>query len=275
MPVMYEDSTHRLWDCETKQGTMILKVCNSDNVAESTFWQGMSSLFAVDLPQQLNEFESVFNMLTKLDTLVIPDFIAAGSMTEDENAFIVVKKVSGTMVTIEDVDDGMVIDLAKHLAKLHSQTNIKWGRLGQTELGSGLWVQRLKITLDSLGKKQSLVVPRQILAEAIELADQCIVEQFVPIMLDLRWDQFLQENGVLSALVDLDAFVYGPRELELVLLEYIFDEQQTLLFSKAYQQYHSMPDLSPVRTAYRLLLFLMNVLGEKSVDAWMQAPTRF
>ena len=111
--------------------------------------------------------------------------------------------------------------------------------------------------------------------EALNQVTGISVENFVPIMPDLRWDQFLQYDGKLSALVDLDAFVFGPRELELVLLEYLLDQQQAELFMLHYQQMHAMPDLSEVRTAYRLLLFLMNVLGEKNIDIWMQASIRF
>lgn len=274
MPVMYEDSTHQLWDCETKQGSIILKICNSDNVSESTFWQGMSSLFAVELPQQLNEFESVFNMLTTISPLVIPGFIAAGSATQGQQAFIAVKKVEGIMVNASDVDDEMVIQLAQHIAQLHHQTQNRWGRLEHAEFDSQHWSNRLQNSLELLADNHS-AIPSDLLDEALELAAKCKVENFAPIMLDLRWDQFLQKNGVLSALVDLDAFVFGPRELEFVLLEYILDEQQAIIFTKIYQQYHPTPDLSATRMPYRLLLFLMNVLGEKEITIWMNSSIRF
>jgi hypothetical protein len=94
-------------------------------------------------------------------------------------------------------------------------------------------------------------------------------------MPDLRWDQFLENDGKLSALVDLDAFVFAPRELDFILLEYLLNQQQARVFAQQYQQSHSLPDLSVVRKPYRLLLFLMNVLGEEDIDTWMQAAARF
>ena len=98
---------------------------------------------------------------------------------------------------------------------------------------------------------------------------------FVPILPDLRWDQFLTDSNKLTGLVDLDAVVYGARELELVLLEYLLSEQQAGVFKKVYEGYQPIPDLTLCREPYRWLLFFMNVLGEQSHDAWMQAPMRF
>jgi hypothetical protein len=274
LPKMYEDSTHQLWDCDTDQGSIILKICNDDNVADSTFWQGMAWLFKVDLAEQLGDFQSVYNLLNRLSPLVIPNFIAAGSVSQDEKAFIVAMKVAGSMVNTSDINDDLVVGLANHIAKLHSHTHFKWGQLGHAEFDSKQWIQRLKFTLKSLGEKQASV-STQLLSEAIELASQWSAEQFVPIMLDLRWDQFLHQDGKLAALVDLDAYVFAPRELELIMLEYLLDAQQATLFIAEYQKTHALPDLAQHRIPYRLLLFMMNVLGEKDVDSWMQAPTRF
>jgi len=271
---MYEDSTHQLWDCDTDQDSIILKICNDENVAASTFWQGMSLLFEVDLASQLGEFRSVYNLLNRLSPLVIPNFIAAGSVSQDEHAFIIANKVAGKMINASDINDALVVGLAGHIAKLHSCTHVKWGRLGQVKFDSKQWIQRLKFTLKSLGEAQDSV-SAELLSEATEQVAQCMAEQFSPIMLDLRWDQFLHQDGKLVALVDLDAFVFAPPELELIMLEYLLDAPQATLFIAEYQKTHALPDLGQYRTPYRLLLFLMNVLGEKDVDSWMQAPTRF
>ena len=94
-------------------------------------------------------------------------------------------------------------------------------------------------------------------------------------MPDLRWDQFLRQQDKLSALVDLDAIVYGPRTLEFVLLEYLLDPSQAECFAAEYQNYQVIPDLTDVRLPYRLLLFSMNVLGETDLDEWLNHPHRF
>lgn len=318
LPTMFDDSTHQLWHCDTADGEMMLKVCNSDNVKSSSFWQGMFTLFDVDLPKQLAEFSQVYQKITELSPLVVPEYIASASepdkqipfilsqskdggvshgstlrqaqgsprtaeMTssprtgnqtkiESSPAFILTRIVSGTMIDNRIVTDSVVTNLAKHISQLHQNQQTTWGQLTAGNLTATDWSQRLQNTLSLLAKKQT--IPAKLLDEALTQAATIKAEKFVPSMLDLRWDQFLQHNDNL-ALVDLDAFVFAPKELELVLLEYLLDQQQAALFIQHYQQTHTMPDLTEVRTAYRLLLFLMNVLGEQDIDVWMQVPARF
>lgn len=275
LPVMYEDSTHQLWQCDTSQGQLILKICRKNNIDKSIFWQGMANLFDVYLPRQLGEFDQVYKTLTRLSRLAIPEFVASGPQAQKNQAFILATKLPGTMVNGVEVDDDMVVSLAAYIGNLHQYGQKKWGRFSQTNFDAEQWPKRLQDTLNTLAEKQQSMIKADLLDEVIELAVNCTVGNFVPIMPDLRWDQFLQQSGSLSALVDLDAFVYGPRELEFVLLEYLLDDQQAILFTEHYQKTQSLPDLTRVRKPYRLLLFMMNVLGEKDVDIWMQVPTRF
>ncbi|MCF6225605.1 MAG: hypothetical protein L3J22_04790 [Xanthomonadales bacterium] len=274
LPAMFSDSTHQLWDCETQSGPLIVKICKQENIANSAFWQAMESLFGVDLPAQLGGFANVYIKLSTLSPLTIPEYIAAGSANDTEQAFIATKKVAGILPSAATMNTAVISDLANHMASLHQQSTNLWGQLEQPQFTPEQWPQRLRSSLQILAEQHGSI-PSKILDEALKSVDFCEAKEFVPIMPDLRWDQFLLLDGKLSALVDLDTFVYAPRELELVLLEYLLDEQQAKTFTQTYQQTHSMPDLSAVRTPYRLLLFLMNVLGEKSLENWMQAPARF
>lgn len=277
LPVMYEDSTNHLWHCETVDGPMMLKVCDSQNVNTSSFWQGMELLFDVDLPNQLDKFELLYNDISTFSSLTIPDFRGSDSALEEQAspAFILARFLSGAMVESEQIDDQMVADLAEHISALHHNHRATFGAVYSEGINVSQWPNQLRDSLIVLADKQKGTIPNKFLNDALVESKTCIVEYFVPIMPDLRWDQFLQQNGELSALVDLDAVVYGPKELEFVLLELLLNEQQAIIFMDKYQQIHALPNLAKVRTSYRLLLFMMNVLGEKDVDAWMQAPTRF
>jgi aminoglycoside phosphotransferase (APT) family kinase protein len=133
----------------------------------------------------------------------------------------------------------------------------------------------LQSTLSSLVELHAITIPEQVLEKALQQAADLNIETFVPIMLDLRWDQMLHQQGQLSAIVDMDAFVVGPRELELVLLEYQLNEHQAGVFIEAYRASAEWPDLTEQRFCYRLLLFLMNSLGETDVNKWMNASIRW
>lgn len=264
----FEDSTHRLWRCETEAGALILKVCNHDSIQQSAFWQGMNSLFNVDFPRSLRNIATIYSKISENTAVTVPRFIAAES-----NSYVLAEWLEGDAALTEDVTDVMVIQLAEHLGKLHTQVQTTWGPMQQAKLGAKQWSSRLYKTIQDLADNSSATIPNNVMTLCLQQAEAMEVEQFSPIMLDLRWDQFLQQHNRLTALVDLDAFVYGPKELELVLVEYLLNADQAALFKQHYQQYVELKDLSSTRGSYRLLLFLMNVLGETDLDYWLLRPT--
>ena len=272
LPARFDDSTHQLWHCDTIDGEMMLKVCDVDNVKQSSFWQGMALLFNADLPAQLGEFSAVYSVINEHSPLRIPEYIASSSnvISPQKQAFILNQFIAGSMIETHDIDDAMVIDLAQHMAQLHQHSTPIWGTLLAPKYRADQWSQRLQYTLKTLAENQA--APKVLLADALAQCATIEMTHFVPIMLDLRWDQFLHQAGKLTTLVDLDAFVYAPKALELVLLDYILTVDQRSIFMAEYHTHHEAVDLSSVRTAYRLLLFLMNVLGERDLDVWMAQP---
>jgi len=266
----FADSTHRLWLCDTVDGPLVLKVCQTDTIKHSAFWQGMNLLFAIDFPQTLGDIQMVYQQLAEWGVLRVPRFIASQA-----DSFVLASYLSGEVMSNESISTQTVVLLAKQLSQIHQHSRASWGAFTQPLFTAEEWSLRLKTTLLQLAEQHHINLPNTILAEALAQADRIAPKEFVPIMPDLRWDQFLSENGQISALVDVDAVVYGPRELEWVLLEYLLDAAQAEQFAQVYQQRHTLPELSEVRMPYRLLLFLMNVLGEQDIAHWMQSPTRF
>jgi hypothetical protein len=95
------------------------------------------------------------------------------------------------------------------------------------------------------------------------------------IMPDLRWDQFLTDGKTLTSLVDLDAIITGPIEIEWVILEYLLNEQQANIFYKEYSNFLVPPNIASKRKVHRHLLFKMNILGETNQSKWMAHPIIF
>ncbi len=260
----FEDSTHKLWRCETQEGALILKVCNHDSIQQSPFWQGMNSLFSANFPRSLRNIATTFSKIANSTSIAIPNYMAA-----EGDSYVLAEWLEGDVVQTEDVSNTMVVQLAEHLGKLHSHTQINWGPLHDAHLLAEQWSSRLCESIQELAENHPSMIPNDVLALNLQQAKVIKVDQFVPVMPDLRWDQFLQQNKQLTALVDLDAFVYGPKELELVLLEYLLNAEQAELFKKYYQHHSDLPDLDLVRGPYRLLLFLMNILGETDIKNWL------
>jgi hypothetical protein len=251
------DSTHALWRLETLDArTLFLKVVQNTS---SPFWQIMQQVFALNLNQRLGDYHQLYRQVSELTPIQIPDLIACAAQSRHCPAYLLTAAVSGNSVKLDQVNDEMVVALARHLAGLHLYQSETWGCFFDANRSAETW---------------SLVL-REVLSN--EFVDDDTLQTFshtpmcfVPMMLDLRWDQFLMRNGQLNALVDLDAFVIAPIELDFVLLEYLLTPEQSLLWRDAYLACGGrIPEISAVRDVYRKLLFAMQVLGESDLTRWL------
>lgn len=268
-PPLFEDSTHRLWQCDTDAGAMMLKLCQSESLADSACWQIIEQLFDLRLPEHLAHMPNVRQLLLDNGHFPIPEVIACSHQTDAWPGFMLSRWVSGQRLTTEQLTDTMVRQLAQQMASLHQCQSDKWGQLINPEFAGNEWSPKLITTIETFTEEQYW------LNKAIEELGNSSPSLFCPIMLDNRWDQYLFDGEEIISLVDIDAFVFGPAELELVLLEYQLNAEKAQLFSKAYQEIRPMPELNSVRLAYRLLLFSMNALGQASLEQWMNTATRF
>ncbi|MDG6778421.1 hypothetical protein QCB44_06875 [Thiomicrorhabdus sp. zzn3] len=280
MPVRYEDSTNQLWQAKCvlpdqgEEVEAVLKLCSQSVLDQSPFWMGMSQLFGLKFALQMGRYAEVYRLLEQWGGLPVPRLLSAAGAQTESCGWLLAEKVEGGAVA-EVVGLVEVSMLAQHLGLLHQQRSRHFGPLFEPTVEADDWGRKVVATIQELA--ESLKVDVQAYAKPLHSFEQAWSNrpaEFVPIMPDLRWDQFLRHAHQL-VLVDVDAMVWGARELEWVMLEYLLDEQQAQLFKQEYEILASVPVIGEDRTVYRLLLFLMNVLGESSLEAWMNAPTRF
>jgi hypothetical protein len=264
IPNKFEDSTHQLYHCQTTDGQLVLKVCNQATIEKSHFWSGANHLFAADFPNSLGDIHLTHHFLQKKGALTVPGFVAANAQR-----FVLTRFLAGIDLDTDHIADDWVIQLAEHIVKLHQCTYTSWGQLHAPKLPAIEWPSRLHETITFLAKQQGTLIDKTLLAEILANAENIRETEFVPMMLDLRWDQFRSGTNDL-ALVDLDAFVIAPRALDLVLLEYVLTSTQLALFKQYYMQMHTWPEHAAYKSCYQLLFFLMNILGETDLEKWMQ-----
>lgn len=271
IPRAFEDSTNVLTELTFENGEQaVLKQCRSNSLKDSDFWIGMQSLFSLNFAQSMGGYKPVYALLTQQGGLAVPQLLGADSASDDFSGFLCTSKLPGTVLCEPQVTDAMIEQLAEHLARLHQNQNGFFGPAFNPCNSAKEWWPKVFKSIRLLAEKRGVEL------SIIDFeSEQACPDVFVPILPDLRWDQFLTDSNKLTGLVDLDAVVYGARELEFVLLEYLLSEQQAGVFKKVYEGYQPIPGLTVCREPYRWLLFFMNVLGEQSHDAWMQAPTRF
>lgn len=265
IPNKFEDSTHRLFYCQTENGDMVLKVCHEATIGRSPFWSGANHLFATDFPNSLGNIDLTHDFLEKNGALTVPEFVSASA-----NRFVLTRFLAGKDVDNAHIFDQWVRQLAQHIAKLHQGSYTSWGKLHAPQFSAKEWASRLQETLFLLAKQHDSLIAEHLMAEIMALAKNSHETDFVPMMLDLRWDQFRSSSDNDLALIDLDAFVIAPRALDLVLLEYVLTPAQLAVFKQHYVQMHPWLEHTANTPCYQLLLFLMNVLGENDLVKWMQ-----
>lgn len=262
----FADSTHKLWLCDTVDGRMVLKVCDHDSVSHASFWQGMNHLFGADFPNSLGQAKAIQTYVATQGLLTLPAVASAQS-----NRFVLTRYLDGEDTEAATVTDDQVLALAHHISRLHSQKNVAWGHVLQPRFKAEIWGKRLQSTLQTLAETTALTVPASLLNDCLRMASALKETDFVPMMPDLRWDQLRALKGTNKlALIDFDAFVIGPRALDLTLLEYVLTAEQFILFQDTYTKSRDWPDYVMQKPCYQLLLFLMHVLGETDCEAWMQ-----
>lgn len=271
-PALYDDSTHQVWFLRHPQQSKILKRLNH-HAPNQPFWRGMKQFFGVDIARNPALMPQTVARFAQLCSLDIPTIHAASASESGRYGFLLVAALAGETPQPEQVSASLVVDLAQHLAHLHQQTFNHWGGLLSPYYPLGDWGKRLRHFLWQQGCDESL--DNSTWQAIVEQAGQIQPRASVPMIMDLRWDQFLMQEGRLSSLLDLDALVLAPVELDWIILEYMLDEAQARLFKQAYQQWSPLPELSAVRAPYRLLLQRLQVLGPHNCADWLAAPVRF
>lgn len=281
-PALYSDSTHQLWYLETEQGEKVLKRLKHQGLQQG-FWYQVKALFGLDLNQHLEHQAWCSEQLADLTNLKIPHIDYAANPFQQQDGFVLAEKLDGEPGQASLMNQANLQIFAAHLKALHQSHYSNWGAWHLADQALNDWptqlTHRLKTWLESTASHASNTDSHKHTdtgiknwPQAVEQAQAIKIDYAVPTMLDLRWDQFLFEQGRLSALVDLDAFVLAPAELSWVILEYLLDDHQAWWLAQAYGE---VPDLSQVREAYRLWLFSLNLLGETDLARWMNAPRHF
>jgi len=287
LPGLFEDSSSDVWKiqgvCFEDASKLIDYVIKSHKVFNpSSFWQGMDLLFKRSICNSYGDATATYTFIDTLTDLKIPKVVdVLGSKT---HCALVLEKIYGESIQATDISDSLVKQLAKFLADMHSHPVSKVGPIVTTaedrKDSSQViknWQQDVLLTIQTLVPEDLAQCPWVI--DALKNSSDLTTQRIVPLMMDLRWDQFSQVNGKLVGVFDLDAFVFAPIELDFVIMEYLLTTQQLTIFKKAYEEAGvndlRVPSIKKVRDVYRVLFFLINALGEDDIEKWMSQPCFF
>jgi hypothetical protein len=273
----YEDHTSDVWLVRTDYQEVVVRSSRMKEEPNNDFWWGCKKLFGID-PRQVYELEHVNNTLSDLTSIPVPRVINKGGYFSRE--FVVVEKLKGDVVqSFIGQPSSVLQSFGEGLAKIHQyQKNYIGNPSGNFKIKLEEFNQHLK---DIMTQLVSRFYPEQeqIKGKLLEIIDLLIglpaPEFSTFVLVDMDPTQFLSNGKVITGLVDTEAYVIAPRELDFVGLEYVLDEKSAMDFKNGYEKVMEIPDLTKCRIPYRYLYRLLSVQGSVDVEDWLNHKRLF
>ncbi|WAA08820.1 hypothetical protein [Fervidibacillus albus] len=278
----YLGGASHVWLVQTEEGEVIVRTSALTDIEEDPFWYGMNIMFGID-PRRVFVLENLNRSLALLTTrLSVPQVLNKALFQERE--FVEVEKLPGKQLnTFIGMSSYLIEDFGKAIAQIHLQQFDFFGSFSsKTHQPLTVFNERLieamkkivnKYYMNNYDKNQGI---QELLPRICQEAQRVPVPSSASyVMMDMDASQFLTNGERVTAVVDTEGYVIGPRELELVAFEYILDNDAAQMFKKGYTSILEFPDLSKVRYVYRYFLRLLEVQGSKPIDKWMNHPILF
>ncbi|QKI88805.1 hypothetical protein [Thiomicrorhabdus xiamenensis] len=282
MPALFEDSTHQIWSIAYRdQNLKVLKLCQCDEVENAGFWNAMRALFDVSLIKDYSALAGAYHYFRHFSVFEVPALEAISASQENSVRWILTQTVHGKDLCTAAVTRDICCQLAAHLGSMHAETgegvSFLAGRLYESELPTGrqLDVSQFRHKIDAfLNRHPRIQQLRECYSQDFQQIRQqlkCLEwHKIVPMLIDFRWDQLrIGEDGKLY-LLDLDAALFAPIEMDWLMLELVLTPQQLEWVMDAYQGV--IPQVSQCRELYRALFYAMELLGDQPWSWWKAQP---
>lgn len=234
----------------------------------------LNQLFGVD-PRDLQATATAYRFWRKLGTWPVPQPL--GWVEFEGKRVLRVEFVEGQLPSrdFRALDGGL---LGQAVARNHGQQSTTFGDVGKklqqpvTEFYSRALAVVKEIAPRYAARNWDGSWPEveQIFAQVPPAG------QAVPMLLDWSESQFVWRNNFPYALVDVEASVYAPPELDLCFWELLLGtSEQAQKFRAGYATVRPFPDLTPYRDACRLILLALESEGTQPVHEWLRLPKLF
>jgi fructosamine-3-kinase len=272
----YSANSTDVWRVRTALGTVALRISNFTDW-NGPFWDGIRWVFGW---QPVNERRLIRRnrFLQDKGQLPTPQVLRAGQV--DGLGYYVMEWLPGRRCeSFAELSPQGLRAYGAHLARLHACTSNHYGMVGGTRAGPvqafPIHLQRTLERLVETHYRGDIEIAGR-LKEMQLRANHVQVTSCAPILPDLGPSQYLRsEAGELCALVDTDAYVYGPPEMDFIILEYEITPAQLGPIVEGYRTVSALPRLREVRLLYRYFYRLMEVEGRVPLKTWMQQPELF
>lgn len=273
----YSGHASDVWSVKLASGEVVVRTSRLQSEPNREFWWGCKYMFGID-PRNMIFFERNSQMVNA--ALYIPAPAVLDKRTIEGKDYLVVEKMKGAPLgSFTRQSHELLHKFGVWLASMHRNEFDYFGNIAGTKTERR---ERFHLTV-AQAMKQIVErehpadgrIARELEAVLREVQALPTPKACCPVLVDMDPSQFLTENGLISAIVDIEAYVVAPRELDFVGLEYVMDEEAAASFISGYTTILDIPDLSACRKAYRYLYRLLGVQGSVPLDKWLARPALF
>jgi fructosamine-3-kinase len=272
----YEDHASDVWLVKTDREEVIVRSSRMVGEPSNDFWWGCKRLFGID-PRNVHELEYINNILSECSTIPIPKVLKKGTLSRE---YVVVEKLAGQVVkSFIGQPDSLLQSLGEGLAHIHQHQRQYIGNPSGTfqvklEHFHNHLINVMKELVSKFYRNNQKIVHK--LDEVIEILKEIRVPDYSTfVLVDMDPTQFLSDGKAITGLVDTEAYVIAPRELDFIGLEYILDKKAAAAFKAGYEKVMKIPDLTEYRLPYRYLYRLLSVQGSVDLDHWLNQEILF
>ncbi|MBC6975037.1 nitrate reductase [Bacillus sp. Xin] len=272
----YENHASDVWLVKTETEEVIVRSSKMKTEPNNDFWWGCKHLFGID-PRNVHTLETIHKQLQQYTTLPIPTVLRKHRL---EREYVVVKKLDGQVLeSFIGQPDSILYCLGKGLAQIHQYKTTYIGNPSGT-FQIPLHKFHQHITDVSKQLVTMFYSNHSKINDSFEVFQSQLYALPAPkettlILINMDPTQFLTDGIEITGLVDTEAYVVAPRELDFIGLEYIFTEKEANAFRKGYETIMPIPNLVQCRAPYRYLYRLLSVQGNVDLEEWLQHPAFF
>ena len=269
----FDDHGSSVFRVRTAREDVVVRAFRADDLADP-FWGCLNALFGID-PLVESEAVAIYALLAAASPIRVPLLKRTGIV--DGRVWLVVEHMRGTpLARFDELSDGGLVAFGSSLAHIHRR---RFDTLGNPS-GS------MRYPPAEFPRRLAEVIRRHAAVDAPHAGvvdEMCAAAAELPppaegalVLGDIFPPQFLHADGAVVALIDIDAYVVGPRELDFVCLEYFVDERAAALIARGYRDVGPLPSLEQVRRVYRFFFWVLTMNpGALDYDRWMTWPTAF
>jgi hypothetical protein len=256
-------STNKVMEFSYKGTNYILRKQLLSEEQLSPFWQMMKDVFGSDFTKQRACVRSVYDLLNQNPHIKPATLI----LVDEEEEYQIFLKMSGKRWDPDNfpVSKDIAYQLGQFIGYNHSINIENYNLPG---MNNGCLHKKLMNYMEAMISthwNSDQVLDKKVRDYFEKLKTKTMQPNgYCLIMTDLSANQFLFEGNAITACVDLDAYVVGPKEWELALVRNCVEDYDS--FKKGYEYYQALPDSEEMMGYYLFVMALGDIWGREEMQ---------